>query len=80
MTQRRGEKRSESPDFRPLGRKLTLVEDTRGVESLVDLARQLPLTSVGIDFEYRSSRPAVFIKKVKGQDRYWQDPRSVVRP
>src|SRR5262249_36490717 len=47
-------------------------------EALVTLARQTPLCCVGIDFEFRYARPGVRVKRVKGEDRYWYDPRSVV--
>jgi DNA polymerase-1 len=54
--------------------KLTLVEDLAGAQSLIDFARQRPLSFVGVDCEFRHSRAGVPVKK----DHTWQDPRSIM--
>src|SRR5262245_18883435 len=57
---------------------LTVVADAQAARNLVELARQRPLTCVGIDFEFRHDRPGVWMKKYAGKDLYWQDPYSCV--
>jgi DNA polymerase I len=64
-----------SPSF--YAGKLTFVEDDSGAQALVELASQLPLSAIGFDWEFRYSRPEVFIKKVKGKEHFWYDPRSI---
>src|SRR5262249_44368251 len=58
--------------------RLTLVGDAAAARALAELARQLPLARVGIDFEFTSTREPVFIKKTAAGDHYWQDPPPVV--
>ena len=53
---------------------LTYVQDAAGAGAMLDLALQRPIAFVGIDCEYRFSRPLVEIKK----GRWWSDPRSCV--
>ena len=57
---------------------LALVADQAGTEALLDFARQRPIAFIGIDCEYRYSRPGVFIRRSGGEDRYWYDPHSLV--
>src|SRR4051812_29555758 len=54
--------------------KLTHVEDAVGSQTLLDFARQRPLSFIGIDCEFRYGRPGVAVKK----DHIWQDPRSIM--
>jgi DNA polymerase-1 len=60
-----------------LGR-ITVVTNTSGAHSLVNLAKQRPLVCVGIDFEFRHATPGVFMRRWKSKDLFWHDPRSVV--
>jgi DNA polymerase-1 len=57
---------------------ITSVEDRAGAEAMLDFARQRPISYTGVDFEYRYSRPGVFIKKIWGQEYWWHDPTSIV--
>jgi DNA polymerase-1 len=45
---------------------------------MLDLARQRRVSYAGVDCEYRYRRPGVFIKKIRGRERWWYDPTSVV--
>jgi DNA polymerase-1 len=56
----------------------TVVTTPAEAARLVELVRQRPVSHVGLDFEFRYRRPGVFLKMVKGKDRYWYDPRSIV--
>jgi len=44
----------------------------------LDFAKQRPLSAMGIDTEFQYDRPGILMKRVKGKDLYWNDPRSVV--
>ena len=55
-----------------------LVADQAGAEALLDFARQRPIAFIGIDCEFKYDRPGVFIRRSRGEDRYWYDPRSLV--
>ncbi|MBV8558503.1 MAG: hypothetical protein JO116_23425, partial [Planctomycetaceae bacterium] len=54
-----------------------LVADQAGAEALLDFARQRPIAFIGIDCEYRYSRPGVFVRRSRGEDRFWYDPHSL---
>jgi DNA polymerase I len=55
-----------------------LVADQAGAEELLDFARQRPIAFIGIDCEYRYSRPGVFVRRSRGKDHNWYDPHSLV--
>jgi DNA polymerase-1 len=82
-TRARRERQAQPPRTIPrsssfYAERLTFADDVPGARALTDLARQLAPSAVAIDFEFRHSRPGVFIKKFRGKDHYWHDPRSVV--
>jgi DNA polymerase-1 len=58
--------------------RLTFVEDRAGAEAMLDFARQRRIGFIGIDCEYRYSRPGVLIRRGRRGDRYWYDPTSIV--
>ena len=58
--------------------RLTLVEDLAGAEAMLDFTRQRRIGFIGIDCEYRYSRPGVLIRRSRRGDRYWYDPTSIV--
>ena len=58
--------------------RLTLVEDRAGAEAMLDFARQRQIGFIGVDCEFRYSRPGVLIRKGGRRDRYWYDPTSIV--
>jgi len=66
----------KAPDYYAAEQRL--VVDQAGAEALLDFARQRPIAFIGIDCEYRYSRPRVFIRRSGGEDRYWYDPHSLV--
>lgn len=57
---------------------VNFVETHGDAQTLVELARQLSPSCVGIDFEYRYNRPGILVKTIRGKDHYWYDPRSLV--
>ena len=66
----------KAPDYYAAERRL--VADQAGAEALLDFARQRPIAFIGIDCEFKYDRPGVFIRRSRGEDRYWYDPRSLV--
>jgi len=55
---------------------VTFVKDVAGAQELLSLAHQLPIAWVSIDFEFRYSRPGIFIKKFAGKEMCWYDPKA----
>ena len=58
--------------------KLQYIVDAAGATEMLDFAKQRPLSVIGIDTEFQYSRPGVLMKRVKGKDLHWNDPRSIV--
>jgi DNA polymerase-1 len=58
--------------------KLTVVATPVEGKQLVKFVRQRPVSHIGLDFEFSYGRPGVFLKRVKGKDRHWYDPRSII--
>jgi DNA polymerase-1 len=54
--------------------RVTFIDSEDGAAALVDLAKQRSVSCIGIDFEYRYSRPGVHIRR----DHCWNDPLSLV--
>jgi DNA polymerase-1 len=65
-----------APDY--YAERLTFVEDRVGAEAMFDFARQRRIGFIGIDCEFRYSRPGVLIRRGRRGDLYWYDPTSIV--
>jgi hypothetical protein len=57
---------------------INVVDNAASAATMLDFARQRPLSFIGLDTEFRYSRPGVLMAHRDGRDFFWQDPRSVV--
>src|SRR5262249_44043233 len=62
----------------PVAAAIQAVEDRAAAEAMLDFAAQRRIGWIGLDFEFRYSRPAVVVGRTGGRDRTWHDPRSIV--
>ena len=65
----------KNPRFYSSG--VQFVDNATAATRMLDFVRQRTVSFIGIDSEFRYSRPGVLMKTIKGRDMVWHDPRSV---